>query len=268
MRITQEHIDQYWADGATVLRDVIDVSWQERLAAAIERDIANPGPWDHSYDVAGGRFHGNLRVWQNDPDFAAFCLDSPAVEIAQTFLRADRLNLLYDQLFVKEAGADHRTRWHNDQPYWPVSGRDVISVWVALDHTTAENGRLEFVRGSHEWDRWFQPEPFGPNRGTSMYEQNPEYEKMLDIEADRDAYDIITWDVEPGDVYVFSAMTVHGAPGNATTDRRRRGYTVRYCGNDVYYDPRLGISTPVLVDGLQAGDRLDSEQCPLVFTTS
>ena len=266
--VPSEAIEQYRTDGATVLRAAVDNEWQRRLAAAIERDIKDPGPFDHSYDVAGGRFHGNLRIWQNDDDFAAFCLDSPAVQIAQQFLGASRLNLLYDQLFVKEAGADHRTRWHNDQPYWPVSGRDVISIWIALDQTSAENGRLEFVRGSHKWDRWFQPEPFGPNRGTTMYEQNPDYEKMIDIEADRSAYDIITWDVEPGDVYVFSAMTLHGAPGNTSADRRRRGYTVRYCGDDVFYDPRLGISIPVLVDGLVAGDRLDSDQCPLVYPST
>ena len=264
--ITPEQIDEYWADGATVVRNAIGAEWLARLAGAIERDIDNPGPFDHSYDVAGGRFHGNLRVWQNDDDFSAFCLDSPAVEIARTFLRATRLNLLYDQLFVKEAGADHPTRWHNDQPYWPVSGKDVISVWVALDTTTSENGRLEFVRGSHEWERWFQPEPFGPNSGATAYDTNPEYEQMLDIEAHRDDYDIISWDVEPGDVYVFSAMTVHGSPGNSTTDRRRRGYTVRYCGDDVRYDPRIGTSTPVLVDGLTRGDLLDSAQCPLVFS--
>jgi len=258
-------IEQYWADGAIVVRDAVSVEWRERLAAAIERDIENPGPFDHSYDVAGGRFHGNLRIWQNDDDFAEFCVRGPGVDIARQFVRASRMNLLYDQLFVKEPGADHRTRWHNDQPYWPVSGRDVVSVWVALDTTTAANGRLEFVRGSHEWDRWFQPEAFGPNAGASMYEQNPDYETMLDIESNRDDYDIITWDVAPGDVYVFSAMTVHGAPGNTSSTNRRRGYTVRYCGDDVRYDPRMGISTPVLVEGLAAGDLLDSAQCPLVF---
>ncbi len=216
MDISDEQIKQYWADGATVLRDVISPEWRERLAAAIERDIAEPGPFDHSYDVAGGRFHGNLRVWQDDADFAAFCLDSPAVEIAQTFLRATRLNLLYDQLFVKEAGADHRTRWHNDQPYWPVSGRDVISVWVGLDHTTAENGRLEFVRGSHEWDRWFQPEPFGPNSGNSAYDQNPDYEKMLDIEADRPLHVV-------GDRAVIAVTTQPRRNRNACFNRAIKG---------------------------------------------
>ena len=26
-----------------------------------------------------------------------------------------------------------RTRWHNDQPYWPVRGRQVLSFWIARD---------------------------------------------------------------------------------------------------------------------------------------
>ena len=28
---------------------------------------------------------------------------------------------------------------------------------------------------------------------------------MLDIEGERGRYDIVTWDLEPGDVYVFNA---------------------------------------------------------------
>ena len=73
----------------------------------------------------------------------------------------------------------------------------MISVWVALDHVDATNGRLEFVRGSHHWDRWFQPEPFGPNNSASAYDDNPDYEPMIDIEADRDRYDIITLGPRP-----------------------------------------------------------------------
>ncbi len=264
--VSDEARARYRRDGATVVPGAVEGHWLERLAAAIERDIANPGPFDHSYDVGRSRFHGNLRIWENDPDFRAFCLESALPAIARAFLGGGRLNLLYDQLFVKEPGADHPTRWHNDQPYWPISGRDVISIWVALDRTTADKGRLEFVAGSHRWDRWFQPEPFGPNASVdgSGYEINPDYEKMIDIENERDQHAILTWDLEPGDVYVFNGMTVHGARGNPTSDRRRRGYTVRYCGDDVRYDPRPGVSRPLLLEGTAAGERIDSDQCPLV----
>ena len=158
-----------------------------------------------------------------------------------------------------------RTRWHNDQPYWPIRGRQVLSIWLALDTTTAENGRVEFVRGSHLWNRWFQPEPFGKTGAITHYESNPDYEDIPDIEAARDQYEIISWDLEPGDAYVFHAMTVHGAGGNRLPDRRRRGYTVRYTGDDVVYDERIGTSKPLHCATLADGDVLDSEQFPRII---
>ena len=161
-----------------------------------------------------------------------------------------------------------RTRWHNDQPYWPIRGWQVLSIWIALDSTTAETGRVEFIRGSHKWDRWFQPEVFGKTAAINPYERNPDFEDIPDIEADRDSYDIISWDLEPGDVYVFHAMTVHGAGGNNSGTRRRRGYTVRYTGDDVIYDVRKGLSQPLLCDELDPGDPLDSTRYPVVVITS
>jgi ectoine hydroxylase-related dioxygenase (phytanoyl-CoA dioxygenase family) len=158
-----------------------------------------------------------------------------------------------------------RTRWHNDQPYWPIRGRQVVSIWVALDRTTSANGRVEFIRGSHTWDRWFQPETFGKTAGISPYARNPDYEDIPDIEARRADYDIVSWDLDPGDVYVFHAMTVHGAGGNTASDRARRGYTVRYIGEDVTYDPRIGVSEPLLCDALIAGGPMDCAQYPVVI---
>ena len=266
MNVPAEAIEAYDRDGVTVVRGAVDEQWLERLAGAIERDIAEPGPFFHGYEAPdGGRFHGNLRIWQNDADFRAFCLHSSLPAIARAFLRTERMNLLYDQLFVKEAETSNRTRWHNDQPYWPVRGWQVLSIWVALDRTTAENGALEFICGSHKWERWFQPETFGITESIDAYERNPDYEDIPDIEAARRDYEIVSWDLEPGDVYVFHGMTVHGSPGNIRKDRRRRGYAVRYVGDDVTYDPRKGVSQPILNELLEAGDSMTSEQNPLVY---
>jgi len=264
--ITPEQRRAYDEDGAVLLKGVISPEWLERVAAAIERDIENPGPFCHSYNAADGkgRFHGNLRIWENDADFRAYCFDSPLPDLAAQFFGASKINLLYDQLFVKEPGTNNPTRWHNDQPYWPVRGWEVMSFWLALDTVTAETGRLDFVKGSHKWDRWFQPEAFGEGSGNA-YADNPNYEKMPDIEADRDAYDIIGWDMEPGDVIAFHAMAVHGAGGNQRDDVRRRGYTVRYTGDQAWYDTRPGTSAPLMTDELQDGDPMDSAIYPVVW---
>ena len=262
--ITEEQIERYAADGAIALRGVVDASWCARLAVAIDDDMREPGPFYHGYESDGGRFHGNLRLWETHPTFREFCLHSNLPAIAQRFLGARKVNLLYDQLFVKETSMAQRTRWHNDQPYWPIRGSQVLSIWLALDHTTAANGRLEFVRGSHRWDRWFQPETFGKTSDIG-YERNPDYETIPDIEAARGDYEIISFDLAPGDVYVFHAMTVHGAGGNTSSERPRRGYTVRYIGEDVRYDPRVGVSQPLLCDELEPGDPLDCARYPVVI---
>ena len=264
-RITPADIDSYDADGAVLLKGVIGREWLDRVAAAIERDIEKPGPFFHGYDTEGrGRFHGNLRIWETDPDFRAYCFESGLAEIAAGFFGASKVNLLYDQLFVKEPGTEQPTRWHNDQPYWPVWGWQVMSFWLALDPTMAENGRLEFVRGSHRWDRWFQPEAFGKTE-VNTYDENPDYEKMPDIDAARSDYDILAWDMEPGDVIAFHALAVHGAGGNMRDDVRRRGYTVRYTGDDARFDPRPGTAKALWTDELADGDPMDCNLYPVVW---
>ena len=251
-------------DGAVPLRGIVNAEEQRRIAAAIRDDMENPGPFFHGYRSEEGRFHGNLRLWESHPALRDICTTSALPGIAQVLLRSRKVNLLYDQLFVKDARMTQRTRWHNDQPYWPVKGRQVLSIWIALDETTAESGRLEFIKGSHKWDRWFQPEVFGKTSQLQQYERNPDYEEIPDIEANRDDYDIISWDLAPGDAYAFFGMTVHGAGGNSGETRSRRGYTVRYTGDDVRYDLRVGVAKPLVTDELSNGDVLDSPRYPIV----
>ena len=250
-----------------VLPKCVGLNWVEALREAIDRDIHNPGPYVHSYDSEDsvGYFHGNLRTWENDPTFCSFCTDSFLPGVAAALFGSRKVNLLYDQIFVKEPATMVRTRWHNDQPYWPVQGRQVASFWIALDHVTTENGALEFIRGSHISGDWYQPEAFGPTTGYDAYERNPDYKPIPNIEAEREKYDIVSWNLEPGDVYVFHGLTVHSAGVNRTREARRRGYAVRYTGDDVVYDTRPGTNMHLRSFVHKDGDILDSDQYPVVW---
>ena len=260
----------YVSDGVAVLRQCINSDQIEALRGAVERDIRNPGPFLHSYTSGGSisQFHGNLRVWESDLTFRSFCFESNLPKLAGEFFGSKRVGLLYDQLFVKEPGTPTRTRWHNDQPYWPVRGHQVMSFWIALDRVTRNSGALEFIRGSHRWKRWYQPEAFGPTHGYDGYERNPNYDLIPDIETARDQYDIVSWDLEPGDSYAFHALTVHGAGGNRTTSTRRRGYAVRFTGDDAVYDARLGTHLDLCSATHKDGEVLDSTRYPVVWRCS
>ncbi|HZP99391.1 MAG TPA: phytanoyl-CoA dioxygenase family protein [Reyranella sp.] len=238
--ISTDDVAAYDRDGVVCLRRQFDDGWIERLRTAIDRDIAAPGPnaTNFAEGSTAGTFFGDMFMWRQDADFRAAALESPAGSIAARLMGASRADFFYDQLFVKEPGTAHPTPWHQDQPYWPVKGWQIPSVWIALDHVDRSNGAVAFVAGSHKWGVNFRPTPF--RKGHEVKFTSSDLVQIPDIDADRSNYDIKWWEMEAGDCLVFHAMIVHGAPGNSTPSARRRGLALRYTGDDVRYDPRPG----------------------------
>ena len=251
----------YQRDGACVLRGAFDPSWLETLARGIETALAEPGPYAERYGPPGQeRFFGDLDMWTRVPEFADFIAHSPAGEIAGRIMDATRTTFLYDQMLVKEPGSQARTPWHQDQPYWAVEGKQVCSIWLPLDHV-AKDVSLEFVAGSHNWGQSFNPQHFDDGRQYADTGLPP----LPDIENNRDAYEILSWEMEPGDCVVFQAMEVHGAPANPTA-ARRRVLATRWLGDDAVYRTRSGeIAIPTITDGLVEGEPYGGPRHPTVW---
>jgi ectoine hydroxylase-related dioxygenase (phytanoyl-CoA dioxygenase family) len=260
--VTAADVDAFARDGAICLRAAFPPKWVDRMRAAVDRISSVPGPYSRQAVAPDGtgRFHNDMFMWTRDEDFRAFVFESPAAEIAGTVMGASRVNLFYDHLLVKQPLAAEPTPWHHDLPYWPVAGDQVCSVWLALDAATPATGAVEYVAGSHRWGRRFEPETFIPGRPFDDQGLEP----VPDIDADRSAYRILSWDVEPGDCLVHHALTVHGAPGNSTADRTRRGLSTRWTGDDATYDPHPGTFRLVEDPGLVPGAPMDCTLFPLV----
>jgi ectoine hydroxylase-related dioxygenase (phytanoyl-CoA dioxygenase family) len=254
--------ETYRQDGVSCVRDIFPRDWLSYLGEAVEEAMASPGPQGEEYTRAGGagRFFGDLELAERLPKFRRFALESPAAEIAGRMMGASRVNFFYDQLLVKEPGTRERTPWHQDQPYWAVSGRQVCSLWLPLDRVSEEVA-VEYVVGSHLWPE-FSPYHFKDGTlyaGTGL-------PPLPDIDAARERYEIARFAMEPGDVLVFQAMIVHGSPGN-TSANRRRALATRWTGDDSRYRRRPGeVAIPTRDPGLPDGARLDSERFPLVWT--
>ena len=260
--MTNEEREAYERDGVVCLRGIFPQEWLDFLAGAIEEAMANPGP--HAEEYAGkdgsGRFFGDLELAERLPSFRKFAAESPAAEIAGRLMGASRINFFYDQLLVKEPGTAARTPWHQDQPYWAVSGRQVCSLWLPLD-PVPENVSVEYVCGSHKWPA-YNPAHFADG---SPY-ANTGLPPLPDIESERSKHRIAAFEMHPGDCLAFQAMIVHGAPGNQG-HHRRRALSTRWTGDDARYLVRKGeISIPTTDPGLAHGDRLDSKRFPLVWS--
>jgi ectoine hydroxylase-related dioxygenase (phytanoyl-CoA dioxygenase family) len=256
------HIDlaarELQRDGATVIRGLVAPEWIERMRAAIEQELASGSPTANEYGHQAGRFYGDFFLWLRNPAFRAFALDSNLAETAARLMGSPTARLFYDQLFVKEPGSVERTPWHQDLPYWPVTGSQVVSLWVPFDRATPETGVVRYIKGSHLWGRTFRPKAFN-EANAGAFAASP-YEAMPEIDERAPAHEFLAWTLEPGDVLAHLGLTVHGAPGNRSADTRRRALAVRYTGADARYDPRPGtfvemdqVRANVPAPGLEAG---------------
>ncbi|MGH8236057.1 MAG: phytanoyl-CoA dioxygenase family protein [Steroidobacteraceae bacterium] len=260
--VAAEDLASFQEQGVVCLRGVFGNEWLEELRAGVEEALRNPGPLAENYTPQGrpGRFFSDLDLWQRLPRFRNFVFRSPAAALAGRLLQSQKVNFLYDQLFVKEPGTAERTPWHQDQPYWAVSGRQVCSLWLPLDPVAAESS-VHYIKGSHRWPA-YNPRHFSdhsPYRDTGLPD-------LPDIDAHPDRYERLSWDMQPGDCLMFQAMTVHGASGNASMVHRRRALATRWCGDDARFVRRAGeVAIPTTDPGLAEGAELDCEQFPVVW---
>src|SRR5436305_818275 len=103
------------------------------MQSAIDRVIASPT--DHG--GTHGAFSHDLFLWRHDEDFRALAIDSPLPAIAAQLMRTEGLRLFFDQLLVKEPGLRASIAWHQDLMTFPLTGEQVVSLWVPFDRATA-----------------------------------------------------------------------------------------------------------------------------------
>ena len=271
-RVTEEDVHAYERDGTVCIRGLLDASWMARMRGAVDRITVDPGPMRESYYPDNpGDFFSEKFMWTFVPHFRAYVFDSPVADAAGTVLRSAKVNLFYDHLLVKEPGTPSETAWHQDLNFWPFEGRQICSVWAPLDPVSQENGTLEFVRGSHLWyDRPMSRVPiFGTRDGQPRDIEDAgardvdDAPQQPDIEKRRGSYEILTWDLEPGDVLIFSALTLHYAPGNRTRGRRR-ALSTRWLGDDMRFVRKKKMIQMIRDPGLDSGDVPDSDLFPVV----
>jgi len=249
-------------DGAVVLRGLF-ADWVDTLRAGVAANMAAPGPDVRLYrnTDGSGLFFGDYCNWDRIPQYRDFAFNSPAGAAAAQLMGSTIVRLFHEHVLVKEPGTDVPTPWHHDQPYYCVDGRQNVSLWVALDAVPRATA-VEYVAGSHAWGRRFRPERF--NR-TALYEGEG-LEPVPDIDADRASYTILGWDLAAGDAVAFHFLTLHGAPGNRQADRRRRGFAIRFVGDDATFALRAGPTSPPFRGlTLRPGDPLDAPEFPVVY---
>ncbi|MEM9871595.1 MAG: phytanoyl-CoA dioxygenase family protein [Pseudomonadota bacterium] len=255
MPVTAEDVSAYAADGVILVRGLF-ADHVDALRAGVARNMAEPGPYASNNDKAGetGRFFDDYCNWQRIPEFRDVIDASDVAQVAAQLMQSDTVQLFHDHVLVKEPGTSMATPWHQDAPYYFVSGRQTVSFWSPLD--PVREATLRCVAGSHLWPkdvvptRWVSEDAFF--EGDYLPVPDPEAEGMR----------IVEFEMAPGDAVAFHFRTLHGARGNSSA-ARRRAFSLRLVGDDARYVDRPGPTSPPFPGhGMQPGDRLRNDWFP------
>jgi ectoine hydroxylase-related dioxygenase (phytanoyl-CoA dioxygenase family) len=275
--VSQEHIDDYAADGVSCLRGAISAEWIEVLTRGIERGVENPSDrgrfWNRGSN--GETTFFDAQVWLTNPEYRDFVENSPMAELAGRTMGVSAVNFFYDAVFIRSVGSQFRTPFHQDEPFWSVTGFDCSSAWMPLV-PVEKMSALEFVKGSHLWTEKFAQTNFGEltqDQRDDVQFDNSNAVPFPDIEGDRNSFEILSWDMEPGDIALFNARIIHGGSGLLREDRDLKVFNTQWTGDDVRVHLRPEGMDPdhseVMAEvGLGEGDRLRSHLYPELWRAS
>jgi hypothetical protein len=260
-----------------------DLSYLTRAAEAQNQDALH-GMSSGQYDIAGimeyvkssgkpflldeiGRSDGSFLldtgISARLRQFRAFCLSGAVPEIAAAILESNKVNFFGDQIFVKEPGTRERTAFHQDATYFEIAGDQCCVMWIPVDPATLETGTMQYLRRSHRDRKLYQPNVFIAQTPLPGAQGEP----LPDIEGHMSDYDIVHFDVEPGDVIVHHYRTIHGTGGNNSRYQVRRAASLRYCGDDIRFQTRPGAPKQLHhTNRLNDGDPLSGPDFPVVWT--
>jgi ectoine hydroxylase-related dioxygenase (phytanoyl-CoA dioxygenase family) len=259
MQLEQSVIDAYQRDGAVLVRGLFK-DWIDEIAAGIEQNMAEPGPYaaENLTDGERGRFFDDYCNWTRIAPFEQVIRSSPAADVAAQLMGSGQAQFFHDHVLVKEPGTTKATPWHQDGPYYFVDGQQTVSFWTTVEPVT--DATLRCVAGSHRWPkpvlptRWLKEDSFYPNEDDYIPVPDPDAEAMR----------VLEWALEPGDAVAFNFKTLHGARGNTST-ARRRAFSLRFVGDDARFVERPGRTSPPFPGhGMSAGERLREDWFPVI----
>ena len=262
MLLKKSIIDDYQNNGVTILRNIVSDKWIEKIKIGVKKNFKNPSKYKCVYEKINNKelFYDDYCNWQRIEEYKDFFFNSGVAKIASQLMKSKKVNIFHEHVLIKEPGSRKKTPWHQDQSYYCVNGKDNCSLWIPLDPIT-KSICPEFIKGSHKWSEQFLPTKFF---GKNYEHHDKQFIPIPDIENNKKKYDIISWELNPGDAIAFNFATVHGAPENKST-KIRRAFSARFMGDDATFAKRKGqISPPFPMLKLNHGDKMDCPTFPII----
>lgn len=260
--LTDEQIGFYRDNGFVLIENFLTdkelQTWRQYVDEAVEQR-ADRKLADGSMRDADGYyervFKQRINLWQDHDGMRELMFDAALGKMAEQLAGVDGIRIWHDQALIKPPWGNP-TAWHLDNPYWSFSSRNAISVWVALDDATLENGCLYFIPGTHT-EATYDNVGIGENIGD-----------LFTVYTQWAARDTVAVPMKAGSCSFHNGLVAHGAGANMTPGYRR-AMTCAYMPDGSTFNGRKNVLPQPYFESLSEGDVLDNnEQNPLIYHVS
>src|SRR5215831_9627487 len=107
-----------------------------------------------AFEATGGSMQGAIRhkphllfTWLND------LIRHPRILDAVEDIIGPDILCWGTSFFIKEKRNPSYVSWHQDSTYWGLEPPDIVTAWVAFTDSSAANGTMRVIPGSHKRDQ-------------------------------------------------------------------------------------------------------------------
>jgi hypothetical protein len=174
---------------------------------------------------------------------------SPAILDALEDLIGPDIMLFGASIFAKGGKDRAYVSWHQDSAYFGLEPHEEITAWVAFTQTTADNGALQVLPGTHVGPDLVHEETYAPDnmlaRGQSLHIA--------------DESRAVTIELEPGEFSLHHERMAHGSKQNRTA-APRIGFAFFYIPTHVR--STIGRRSATMVRGVDRHGHWDPDPLP------
>ncbi|MFC9493885.1 MULTISPECIES: phytanoyl-CoA dioxygenase family protein [unclassified Streptomyces] len=235
--------EQYENEGYFVLENALSEKQLELLRGGAQYSIDR---LDAEMDAAGvdtiginhrGKRYFSNMIYQHRPELRTFLFSELTAEICRATI-GEEAYLFWEQYVIKAGDPDTAFSWHQDSGYVHEDHEPYVTVWIALDDVTMDNGPVHLLPYSRSGVKSYVKHITDPvsNDRVCYFGSDPG----------------MPMTAPAGSIVVFSSVVMHRSGPNLT-DRNRRVYIAQYSKDVITLkdapDTPQGATDPFLSDG-------------------
>lgn len=229
MELTESEFEQYQNDGYLLVENALSETEVEAVKNRLKEYThgqRNPELFNSQLEPrvergeleikeqgdAVRKFEG-LGMVEEDDVFYDVATNETIVAVAEQLL-GPNLKLLRSAAMFKPPEIGSKKGFHQDAAYYPIQPMDHVTVWIALDPATPENGCMTVVPGAH--------------KDGLLEHETVEYDTDIVIhESKYDDEDLVEIPMQPGSALFTHCLMPHYTAPNRT-DQWRRALIMAY----------------------------------------